>query len=138
MIEEGLVLLIQAGLARLTPYVPGGFAVQLPKDQITPDAPMAWTWRSILSEPSYYLDGQDGLTSWEVQFDCHGQTMAQAMTLARAIDGALRGIYRGTLPDADHTVVQSITRQEPFIDGFSDANRTYVRSLEYRIDYQQI
>ena len=136
MVEQGLVMLIQSGLGT-PPIAPGGWAVELPKDQVSPAAPMAWTYRSIDSDPTYLLNGQDGFTGWYVQIDCHGYTMANAITLARAIDGVLRGGYAGTLPDPDHTVVVGIFRQNHFLDGFSDANRTYVRTLEYLIQYNQ-
>lgn len=135
MIEAGLVLLIQGGIGGIAP---GGFAVQLAKDQISAAAPMAWTYRSITSEPTYVLEGQDALTGWEVQIDSHGYTMANAITLARAIDGVLRGGFQGTLSDPDHTVVLGIFRRDPFIDGFSDANRSYVRTAEYLVQYYQI
>ena len=137
MIEQGLELLIQSGLGT-PPMAPGGFMVQLPKDFISPNTPMAWSYRSIVSEPSYTLTGQDSWTSWEVQIDCHGYTAAHAITLARAIDKVLRGGFSGTLPDADHTVVQGIFRQGSFVDGFSDTSRSYVRSLEYEVQYHQI
>jgi len=136
MVEQGLVLLIQSGLG-VPPMAPGGFAVQLPKDQISVDSPKAWTYRSIVSEPTYVLEGQDGLTGWEVQLDCHGNTMLDAIALARAIDGVLRGGYSGALPDSDRTLVQGIFRQGTFLDGFSDSNRSYVRTLEYLVMYYQ-
>lgn len=138
MVEAGFVLLIQNGLTTANVNVPGGFAVELPKDLISGTTTQAWTYRSILSTPTYLLNGQDPLTMWEVQIDCHGFTMADAITLARAIDGVLRGSYAGTLPDADNTVVQGIFRLPSQIDGFNDINRSFVRSLEYRVTYVQV
>ena len=135
MIEQGLVQFIQGGLGS-PPIFPGGFLIQLPKDFISPANPMAWTYRSIVSTPSYFLDGQDGLTFLEIQIDCHGYAAANAITLARAVDGVMRGLYSGTLPDG--TIVQAIIRKPAFVDGFSDVNRSYVRSIEYEIQYQQI
>lgn len=137
MIEQGLVLLIQNGISDLQPSVPGGFAVILPKDQISASSPMAWTYRSITSEPSYTLNGQDAFTAWNVQIDCHGYTMNYAMKLASAIDGVLRGLYQGTLPDEDETFVQGIFREPQLVDGYSDTNRSYVRTLEYLVQYDQ-
>ena len=138
MIEAGLVALVQQGITSALPGVPGGFAVQLPKDQISSASAMAWTYRCIVAEPTYTLQGQDPFTGLELQIDCHGYAMADAIALARAIDGVLRGGYSGVLPDADHTVVQGIFRMAPFTDGFSDANRSYVRTLEYLVNYDQI
>ena|SRR5579871_1543525 len=145
-IEQGLVMLIQQGLAAATPpvVVPGGFATELPKDMLSPTNPMAWSYRTITSEPSYHLGGQDGFTSLHVQIDCHGYDLpnvggaANAQKLARAIDAVLRGLFTGTLPDTDQTFVFGITRQPGFVDGFSDVNRSYVRSLEYQVDYNQV
>lgn len=137
MIEQGLVQLIQAGLGN-PPIAPGGWGVQLAKDQISALAPMAWTWHSIVSMPDYVLEGQTGYTEWETQIDCHGYTMANAMQLARAIDKVLRGSWSGVLPDSDHTYVYGIFRKPAFIDGFSDVNRSFVRSIEYCVQYEQI
>ena len=140
MIEQGLVLLIQAGLGN-PPIAPGGWALQLPKDEIKigdgagNTIPMAWTWRAITSCPDYVLEGQTGYTELEIQIDCHGFTMAYAMQLARAIDGVLRGGWSGVLPDSDHTLVYGIQRKPAYVDGFNDANRSFVRSLEYEIQY---
>ena len=135
MIEAGLQLLIEEGLgAQPAP----GFMVQLPPNQISATASSAWTVRAIISEATYVLEGQDGLTVLEIQVDCHGYTMANAISLAYAIDNVLRGGFAGTLPDTDATVVQGIFRKEAFIDGYSDANRSYVRSLEYECRYSQI
>ena len=64
--------------------------------------------------------------------------MADAITLARGIDNILRGSWTGTLPDSDATVVQGIFRLPSFVDGFSDANRSYVRTLEYLVKYIQL
>lgn len=137
MIEQGLVLLIQSGLGS-PPMAPGGFAAQLPKDQISASAPMAWTYESIDSLPEYLLSGQSDWTEWRVRINCHGNVMADAINLARAIDRTLRGLSVGPLPDPDHTFVHGLYRESSFIDGFSDANRSFVRSFEYVIQYSQI
>jgi hypothetical protein len=144
MIDEGLVALIQSGITLQSnpPLAPGGFAVQLPENLIgAPGQPgtytMAWTFRSIISDPTIVLEGQDPFTSLEIQIDCHGYTMAYARLLARAIMRALPIGYAGTLTDADSTVVAGIFRLAPFIDGFSDADRSFVRSLEYKINYYE-
>ena len=135
MVEAGIVVLIDTGISALS--IPGGFAVQLPKNQISVTEPMAWTYRSIVSEEFYTLEGQDAYTEWEIQIDCHGYTMANSITLARAIQEVLRGGWSGVLSDPDHTRVFGIQQEPPSIDGFSDINRSYVRSLEYKIQYAQ-
>jgi hypothetical protein len=137
MIEQGFCTLIQNGLKGQGVSVPGAFAVELPKDLISASTPQAWTYRSIISTPLYFIDGQDPLTMWEVQIDCCGFTMTNAITLARSIDSVLRGSWSGTLQDADHTVVQGIFRLPSMVDGFNDINRSFVRSLEYQINFIQ-
>jgi hypothetical protein len=145
MIRDGFVKLIQAGLGT-PPMASGGFNVMLPKDYLSADNLMAWTYRSISSEPEYILEGQDGFTTWEIQLDCHGfsgpaptkQGAANAITLAQAIDSIVRGGWSGILPDADHTHVYGIFRSGPYLDGYSDANRSNVVTLEYKIQYAQI
>ena len=139
MIEQGIVKLIQFGLTGKFPeVVPGGYATQLPKDTPSAKYPKAWTYMSISSEPEYFLSGQDPLTHWTVQIDCHGLTATDAEQLARAIDGVLRGAPSGQLQDSDGTHVQGIFRQGHFHDGYNDVLRTYVRSLEYLVQYNQI
>lgn len=138
-IEKGFVLLIENGIASaFTPSPPGGFNVQLPGDFVTASNPKAWAYKSILAEPTYVLEGQDAFTDWEVQVDCHGYTPVDSIALARAIDGVLRGGWSGKLPDTDQTVVFGIFRSSELIDGFNVASRTYVRTLEYRIQYAQV
>ena len=137
MVEQGLVMLIQNTLNDPTilggfPYVPKGA-----KDLIRPINPKAWSYRCILSEPIYVLEGQDLLTALEMQIDCYGYSMPDAMTVAKAIDSVLRGSWSGTLPDPDATVVTGIFRLPSFVDGYSDINSSYVRSLEYSIHYYQ-
>ena len=98
MIEAGLVALVQQGIAPALPGVPGGFAVQLPKDQISSASAMAWTYRCIVAEPTYTLQGQDPFTGLELQIDCHGYAMADAIALARAVEwfrgAAFRAVRR--------------------------------------------
>ncbi len=129
-------MLIQSGLGN-PPLAPGGFAMELPKDQISQTAPMAWAYQCLESTPSYFLTGQDGFTSLLMRINCHGLTAANAQQLAYAVDKVLRGEWSGTLSDPDATVVQGIFRENAFVDGYSDANRAYVRTLEYLINYQQ-
>lgn len=134
-LEQGISRLIGAALSGSPPNAAlGGFFAQLPKDFVSPDNPSAWTYRTITSTPTYVLSGLDGLVSATWQIDCHGNAPDDAIALAAQIDAALSG-FHGTLPDDDHTSVQGIFNQGSNVDGFSDANRTYVRTLEYQIDY---
>lgn len=135
MVEEGLTTLILSGINDPAIQM---FPVQLPKDWVNASRPKALVYKSILSRPLYVLEGQDGLTEWEVRIDCHGVTAKDAQALARAVDGVLRGGWSGTLADEDSTVVQSILRLPSCIDGFNDNSRTYVRTLEYEVRYEQI
>ena len=142
MIEQGLVALIQSGVSAISPKVPIGFEVELPPNQLTPAFPLAWTYKTITDEPTHFLDGSDAFTSMEVQIDAHslgpdfgGPGMAGAIVLAQAIKVVLRDFEQGQLTDPDHTMVFGIHRQGPQVDGFSDVNRSYVRTLEYLVQY---
>jgi len=140
-IELGLKLLIEQRLAALaTPIiVPGGFMVQLqPQDLITPTVRQAWAYRSIVATPDYHLGGETGWTEWDVQLDCHGYSAQDAINLARAIETVLRPGFKGNLPDPAATYVFGLFRLPPWVDGYSDANRSYVRSLEYTVQYNQL
>jgi hypothetical protein len=41
------------------------------------------------------------------------------------------------LSDPDSTYVDSIVQLDSLVDGFAQSNRTYVRSLEYVVNYIQ-
>lgn len=135
-VENGLVQYIQAGLGAPS-IAPGGWAVMLPENQISAAMPMAWVYHSLTEEPNYVLEGEDSLSEWSVAIDCHGYTMAYAIQLALAIKRTLSGGFRGNFADPDSTYVQGIFRRSPRGDGFSDFTRSYVRSLEYCIHYNQ-
>lgn len=138
MVEQGLALYLQGQLAALAPPVVAVgpfFAAQISKDGLSATTPMAFGYRSILENPNYTLKGR-GVCEWEVQIDCYGNSAANAITLADAIQGILDKGFRGTFSDPDTILVESIARIDgPKIDGFIDSNRTYVRSLEYAITY---
>lgn len=140
MVEEGFALLLQAGIpgspATLIGVL-GPFADVLPKDTISAATPMAVVYKTITLRPDYVLGGQTGWTDWTVQIDCHGASAPQAITLMRAVDAVLRGGFQGNLPDADSTYVFQVERLPGAPSGYSDANRSWVRSLEYVVSYQQ-
>jgi hypothetical protein len=138
LIEQGFVLYITTGLGALSIIVPGGFAAMLPQNLISVTNPQAWTYRTISSTPLYSLTGQNSFTSWEVQIDCCGFTMTNVITLARAITSVLSGAPTGVFTDPDETVFLGIFQQPSCVDSFSEDNRSFVRSLEYRINYYQI
>lgn len=118
--EQGFVALVNTAAA-------GGYFAQLPKDAQLP----AWTYL-VVSDPSdYTLQATVELSAMRMQIDCYGQTGAQAITLAKAIDAVLSG-YLGTLPDG--TLVQGCFRTNR-IDFFDDAARNFRRMLEYQIWY---
>jgi hypothetical protein len=137
MVEQGFVNLINTALATSLPNVTGGFAVQLHENYISKANPMSWVYRSIINTPIYVLEGQDPLFSWEVQIDCIGYSMNHAIKVANAINDCLSGSWHGVMTDPDNTRVTIIERLPSMVDGFQDANRTYVRSLEYAIHYYQ-
>ena len=132
-VAQGLYLLIQSGTSNLAP----GFAVQLPINQLSSTAPMAWSYRSITSVPTYTIGGQVSFTDWTVQIDSHGLTMAYAEQLAAAIDGVLRGSWSGVMSDSNNTIVNGIFRKATNVDGFRDENKSFVRSMDFCIQYYQ-
>lgn len=50
----------------------------------------------ISGVPDYHMQGPSGLVESRVQVDCRGDTVADALELARAIEARLSG-YRGTV-----------------------------------------
>lgn len=128
-------MFIEQGFAALSPPVvaPGVYFAQLEKDLISPTVPMAIAYRSVSEDLNYNLSGP-GIYEWHVQIDCHGYARADAVNLSRAVKSILDKGFRGTFPDVDSTRVAGIFRIGQ-VDGFSDANRSYVRSLEYVVQY---
>jgi hypothetical protein len=133
-VAQGLYLLIQSGTNNLAP----GFAYgELPENQLSASAPMAWTYRTITSRPTYTINGQVSFTSWNVQIDSHGTTQAYADQMSNAIDGVLRGVWSGTMSDSQSTIVNGIFKTNTDITGFRDENKSFVRSLGYTVQYYQ-
>jgi hypothetical protein len=132
MLEAGLVSTIQADptVAALCPV--GGFAMQLPPDQTLP----SWRHVSISEQTDYLLSGPDSLRMRRIQIDCYGNTAAEAISLASAIDAVLSQLKRVTLPDSDATRVEGVFRSN-LIDFFDDAARSYRRMVEYTVWYFQ-
>jgi hypothetical protein len=127
MIEQGLSLLIQADPTVRALCPEGGFMSILPEGQRLP----AWTY-FVVSDPGHYvLDQVNKFGDARIQIDCYGNTAAEAMALATAIDDVLSG-YKGVLADADATRVAGAFRNNK-IDFFDDASRTYRRLLEYTV-----
>jgi hypothetical protein len=120
--EQGFVTLVNTGAS-----ISGGYLAQLPVDAKLP----SWTYQ-VVSDPSdYTLQNAVELGYMRMQVDCYGDTAAQSIILAKAIDRVLSG-YLGTLPDG--TIVQGCFRTNR-IDFFDDSARNYRRMLEYEIWY---
>lgn len=129
MIEQGLVLLVQAdaGVSAISPT--GGFFAQLPKD-FSLTAP-SWTYQTISDVAGYLLTQPETVGERRIQIDCYGAKAADVILLANAIDALLSG-FRGALPDPDATFVQGCFRDN-MIDFFDPDSRTYRRMLDYKI-----
>lgn len=127
MIEQGIVKLVQSDAAVLALCPVGGFLSILPEGQVLP----SWTY-FVVSDPGHYvLDQVSVFGDARVQIDAYGNTAAEAMALAKAIDDVLSG-YKGVLADADSTRVAGIFRSNK-IDFFDPDSRTYRRLLEYTV-----
>jgi hypothetical protein len=127
MIELGVVLLVQ-GTAAVSAIAPtGGYFAQLPKDFTLP----SWTYQKVSDPANYVLSGAMTQGQLRMQIDCYGDTAADAILLAKAIDELLSG-FRGTLPDPDSTFIQGCFRSNE-LDFFDVDSRTPRRMLEYQI-----
>jgi hypothetical protein len=130
MIEEGIAKLVQGDTAVAAIATGGGgFFVQLPEGAI--DVAPTWTHSTVTDMTSYTLVGPVALGNLSIQIDCFARKAADVIRLGKAIDAVLSG-YKGTLTDADSTVVQGIFRTNK-TDYFDDLARTYRRMLEYSI-----
>ena len=136
MIEQGIVMLVQANAAVLSalaqPDRVGGFFAELPKDQALP----SWSYRIVSNVSGYTLaGGKPGFSMNRLQIDCYGATAPDVIGLAKAIDHVLSG-YGGTLSDPDVTKVNGIF-QSDVMDFFDDARRSFRRMLEYEVYFFQ-
>lgn len=132
MIEDGIVQLVQTDPTVAAQCTFGGFWLSLPKGTPLP----SWSYQ-VISEPTEYtLRGRTDLMPRHLQIDVFAMEGAQALSLARAIDNVLSG-WKGTLPDAQATVVQGIFRDNE-LDFFDDASRTYRRMIEFFINYENL
>src|SRR5450631_2960053 len=130
MLEAGIVSLVMANADVLAITRTGGFLVALPKDETLP----SWTHQTLSDSGPYTLGGAHGFVTRRLEINCFGSQRADAVSLAKAIDNVLSG-YRGTLPDADATVIFGCFRSDRMDAPFDEASRTYRRMLEYEIQY---
>jgi hypothetical protein len=131
MIEQGIVMLVQASPA-VAAIAPGsGFFAEAPKDHQLP----LWTYISASETEPYTLAGEHGFISRRLQINCDGAIPADCIRLARAIDDVLSG-YSGVLPDPDATRVHGCFRTN-LIDFFDEPGRTSRRILEYETWFTQ-
>jgi hypothetical protein len=132
MIDNGIVQLVQTDPTVAAQCVFGGFWLSLPKGTPFP----SWSYQVVSEVTDYTLAGRTDLMPRRLQIDVYAMDGAQAQSLARAIDNVLSG-WRGTLPDAEATVVQGIFRDNE-LDFFDEASRTYRRLIEFFVHYQNI
>lgn len=132
MIEQGIVMLVNAdpAVAAMLGAGTGGFFGSLPKDQARP----SWSYKVVSStDLSGSLDAGRQVSQERWQFDFYGDTAAQAILLAQAIDNVLYRFY-GVLPDPDATPVQAIFRMD-VMDEFDNGARSYRRTMDYQLTF---
>lgn len=127
MIEQGIQILVQADTTVKALATFGGFSTQLPANIAKP----TWTQTLVTDPTDYNMQGAVDLGNREIQIDCFADTMADAMSLAAAIDAVLSG-FRGQLADDDVVFVQACFRTG-MRDFYDDAPRTFRRMLQYSI-----
>lgn len=132
MIEDGIVMLVQSDPTVAAQCSFGGFYQTLPKGTPLP----SWSYQVVSEQTEYTLAGRTDLTPRRLQIDVYATDGAQVLNLTRAIDNVLSG-WKGTLPDTQATLVQSIFRDNE-IDFFDDASRTYRRMIEFFINYENL
>ena len=132
MIEQGIVALVQGDpvVSGIAPI--GGFAVQLPKDQVLP----SWTHIAVTEKPNYTFKGPVTLRPRRLQIDCYGYVFADCILLGNAIDAVLSG-FSGTLSDPDSTFVQGCFRTNQIDFPLDATSRTFRRMLEYELWFEK-
>jgi hypothetical protein len=136
VIEQGLVKLVQTGLAASSPPIVlmGGFLATLPKGQVLP----SWTYQMVSAVPDRTLDNaKGGLFAGRIQIDCYGAEADDAVSLSWAIARVLNG-QRGTLADADGTYLDSAFLSDTHDPEVDEASRTWRRVIEFDICYKVV
>lgn len=121
-----------ATVASLTPSG-GGFLSGLPKDQPLP----SWSYIMVSHSPDATLMTIRGFASIRLQIDCYGNSGAEIIALADAIDRVLQG-FKGPLPDPGATYVDSCFQSDLQDFPLDEAGRTFRRMLEYEIFYSNV
>ncbi len=127
MIEEGIVDLVQSNAGVQAIAATGGFLAEVEKGTTLP----SWSYRIVSDDPELTLTTVGGLVRRRIEISSYGNSGADAISLAKAINTVLHG-YSGTLADADHTKVDSCHRSD-VMDFFDSAARTWRRMLEFEI-----
>ena len=133
MIEDGIVMLVQADPTVLGLCPVGGFYAVLPKGQALP----CWSYIVVSEVSDYTLEGRADLTPRRLQLDLYGNGGADVMNLGRAIDNVLSG-YAGTLPDPQATIVQACFRSNEIDFPYDPDSRTFRRLLEYDLWFNNL
>lgn len=142
MIEEGIVKAIKAGLQAANVNVPGGYmSAELPKDLPSALVPQIWAVLFVTQDIGKSLKGQNSRTDAYIQIDCHGwdgdgQGSPRAFGLAKSIEFVMRGIGPAVLDDADSILLETVFLED-VNDGFRDASRSYIRSLDYSLQFHR-
>jgi hypothetical protein len=132
MIEQDFVSLVQnASAVRAIAVKGGGFYAQLPEDFPLP----SWTYQTVSRPTELTLAAPSSLEHWHVQVNAIGQSAADAINLANAIDVVLNG-YRG-VPASGTTNIQGVFRLN-MIDFFDDNARDYRRVLDYQVSFNPL
>ena len=132
MINKGLVMRIQSGIATSFPACRGGFEGQLPPNA----APPAYSYRVISDPANTTLRSFRGFGNRRYEFKCWGIDAASADALADAIDAQLDG-FSGVLTDPDATRVDSMFRTDRLEADLSPSSRNFWVMLEYSIWFYQ-
>jgi hypothetical protein len=133
VIEQGISRLVQsaAAVAAIAKHG-GGYLRQLPKGQVLP----SWTYTTVSNADlaGQTLTSVAGLRTWRAQIDVYGSEAADTVTLSKAIKVVLNG-YRGTLADADQTIVDSAFWLDSHDPEYDEASRSWRRVNEFQVNY---
>ena len=134
MLEEGLVAQLYAN-AGVTAIVgaQGIFPVLLPQDSVPP----ALTFQRVsdVTDNIFNAGVAQRTVRSRFQFSAWGTSYADTVHLARAVKAALVD-FRGTLPDAEGTVVFDVTA-DISLDFFEDGPRYWRKSFDLIVWYAE-
>lgn len=139
MIEQGLFQLVAANQAVKKAVgtdangVTRAYWILAPQGAVIPFL----VWSRVGTTDSYSMQGRIGLREGLFQVVCYASSYLTSRAIAATVRRCLQN-YKGTLPDTDATVVQSVMLEKDFDMNYEEGSKGFIFGayLQFRVWYQ--